>query len=131
MHMTVWKARICLPNTYIFVSGGQFNYANVYFTRAVSNTGIVILLGTDTTYISFRAGIARAYGLEGADWILHSVQTGSGAHLASYPEGTVCDFLGRVKRQKREADYSPPSSAKVNNGVAIPPLSHLTSWRGA
>jgi hypothetical protein len=36
-----------------------------------------------------------------------------------------------VKRPGREADHSPPSSAKVKNGEAILPLLHTTSWRGA
>jgi hypothetical protein len=30
-----------------------------------------------------------------------------------------------VKRQRREADQSPPSSAEVKNGGAIPPLPHV------
>jgi hypothetical protein len=47
--------------------------------------------------------------------LLYSVQTGSGAHQASYPMGTG------VKRSKREADHSSPSSAEVKNGGAIPP----------
>jgi hypothetical protein len=33
-----------------------------------------------------------------------------------------------VKRPRREADHSPPSSAEVKNGGAIPPLPHLPSW---
>jgi hypothetical protein len=36
-------------------------------------------------------------------------------------------FLG-VKRQVREADHSPPSSAHVKNGVAIRSLPHTSSW---
>jgi hypothetical protein len=36
-----------------------------------------------------------------------------------------------VKRQRREADHSPPSSDKVKNGGAMPPLPHKFSWRGA
>jgi hypothetical protein len=28
----------------------------------------------------------------------------------------------------RESDHSPPSSAEVKKGVAIPPLSHISSW---
>jgi hypothetical protein len=36
-----------------------------------------------------------------------------------------------VERQGHEADYSPPSSANVKNGAAIPPLPHMSSWRGA
>jgi hypothetical protein len=54
---------------------------------------------------------------QGQDFsLLHSVRTGSGAYAASYPTGTG------VKRQGREADHSPPSSAEVKNGGAIPPI---------
>jgi hypothetical protein len=42
------------------------------------------------------------------------VQTGSGAHPASYPVGTGVSSLG-VKRQGREVDHSPPSGAEVKN----------------
>jgi len=53
------------------------------------------------------------------------VQTGSGAHPASYLVGTRGSFPG-VKRSEREADYSPPSSAKVKNAWSYnftPPIS--------
>jgi hypothetical protein len=40
-------------------------------------------------------------------------------------------FSRGLKRLKLEADHSPPSNAKVNNGGVIPPLSHTSSWRGA
>jgi hypothetical protein len=33
-----------------------------------------------------------------------------------------------VKRPGREGDHSPPSSAEVKNGLAIPSLSHMSSW---
>jgi hypothetical protein len=33
-----------------------------------------------------------------------------------------------VKRLGREADHSPPSSAEVKNGGAIPPLPTMSSW---
>jgi hypothetical protein len=36
-----------------------------------------------------------------------------------------------VKRPGRAADHSPPSSAKVKNTGAIPPLPHTPSWYGA
>jgi hypothetical protein len=52
--------------------------------------------------------------------LLRSVQAGSGALPASYPIGTGGLSLG-VKRQERESDHSPPSSAEVKNGRAIPP----------
>jgi hypothetical protein len=40
-------------------------------------------------------------------------------------------FSPGLKRQGREADHSPPSSAEVKNGGAIPPLPHTSSWHGA
>jgi hypothetical protein len=42
--------------------------------------------------------------------------------LALYP---------KVKRQKREAKHSPPSSSEVKNGGAIPPLSYMSHWHSA
>jgi hypothetical protein len=33
-----------------------------------------------------------------------------------------------IKRPGREADHSPPSSAEVKNGGAIPPLLRMPSW---
>jgi hypothetical protein len=36
-----------------------------------------------------------------------------------------------AKRQGREADYSPPSSTKVKNGGAIPPLPEKCNLTGA
>jgi hypothetical protein len=59
-----------------------------------------------------------------------SVQTGSGADPASCPMGTVGSFPG-VKRQGREAVHSPPSSAEVKNGGAVPPLPRMPSWYSA
>jgi hypothetical protein len=35
-----------------------------------------------------------------------------------------------VKRQGREADHSPPCSAKVKKGRAVVPLPNTSSWRG-
>jgi hypothetical protein len=43
------------------------------------------------------------------------VQTGSGAHPASYPMGTGGSFPGGKARPGRDADHSPPSSAEVKN----------------
>jgi hypothetical protein len=34
-----------------------------------------------------------------------------------------------VKRPGREGDHSPPASAEVKNGGAIPALPHTSSWR--
>jgi hypothetical protein len=43
------------------------------------------------------------------------VQTGSGAHPASYPMGTGGPFPGGKERPGRDADHSTPSSAEVKN----------------
>jgi hypothetical protein len=43
------------------------------------------------------------------------VQTGSGAHPASYTMGTGGPFPGGKARPGRDADHSPPSSAEVVN----------------
>jgi hypothetical protein len=43
------------------------------------------------------------------------VQTGSGAHPASYAIGTGGPFSGGKARPGRDADHSPPSSAEVLN----------------
>jgi hypothetical protein len=48
--------------------------------------------------------------------VFHNVQTGSGAHPASYPVGTIGSFF------RREGDHSPPYSAEVKNSGAITPL---------
>jgi hypothetical protein len=63
--------------------------------------------------------------------LLHSFQTGSGAHLASYITGTGELFHAGVKRSGREAENSPPPSAEVKNDGAMPPLPLTASWRGA
>jgi hypothetical protein len=36
-----------------------------------------------------------------------------------------------LKRQGREADHSPPSSAEVKNGGDVPPFPRMSLWRGA
>jgi hypothetical protein len=43
------------------------------------------------------------------------VQTGSEAHPASCTVGTGGPFAGGIARPGRDADHSPPSSAKVVN----------------
>jgi hypothetical protein len=41
------------------------------------------------------------------------------------------DLSAKVKRQGREPDHSPPSSAEVKNGRLVPPLPQTSSWRDA
>jgi hypothetical protein len=59
-------------------------------------------------------------------YLLHSVQTSSGAYPSSYPMGTGAFFMG-VKRSRHEADHSPPPSVEVKNGGVIPLLPHMSS----
>jgi hypothetical protein len=69
--------------------------------------------------------IVSDYGLEGRGSISDRgrgfssnlcVQTGSGAHPASYTVGTAGFFPGGKSRPGRDADHSPPSSAEVRKG---------------
>jgi hypothetical protein len=56
----------------------------------------------------------------------HDIQTGSGAHLTSYPMGTGGSFR-EAKRPGRETDQSPPSSAEVKQAwsyTSTPPIRH-------
>jgi hypothetical protein len=62
--------------------------------------------------------------------LLHSVHSSSEAHPAFYTRGTGALFPG-IKRQGREANHSPLSSAEVKNARAIPPLPHVSSWCSA
>jgi hypothetical protein len=57
----------------------------------------------------------------------HRVQTGSETHSASYPMGTGGSF-----RPGREADHSPPSSAKVKECMELYlPSPNTSSWLGS
>jgi hypothetical protein len=61
--------------------------------------------------------------VQGQDFfLLHSVQTGSETHAASYPMGNRGSFPWGVTRPGRVADHLPLSSAEVKNGIAIFPL---------
>jgi hypothetical protein len=57
--------------------------------------------------------------------LLHSIQTSSEAHPASYPAGTGGLSL------RYDANHSLPSSAQVKNDAAVPLHSpHTSSWHG-
>lgn len=78
---------------------------------------------------------ATGYGLGGCGSLpgrtkefslLHSNQTGPGAHTATYPNETG-DTAPGLQRSLCEADDSLASSVEVENGGALPP-SHTSSW---
>jgi hypothetical protein len=86
-------------------------------------------------------GTALGYGLDsqGSKVLLpagnfslhHCIQTGSGAHPASYPMVSGALSLG-VKRLGCEADHSPPPSAKVKERLELYHHSPNTPpWCGA
>jgi hypothetical protein len=80
------------------------------------------------------AGIATGYGLDypgsipcRQDFLLYVVQTVSEAPTQPPIEWIPGVISAGVKRPGHEADRSPPSSAEVRNGGAIPPLPHRAS----
>jgi hypothetical protein len=57
------------------------------------------------------------------------IQTGSGAHPASYPMGTGGPFPGGKARPGRDANHSPPCSAEVKFEKELYLLSpHAPPW---
>jgi hypothetical protein len=83
----------------------------MYLTSCGSSSSIVSDYGLDDWAIEVRSPT-------GAEDFSSSpcVQTGSGAHPASYPPmGTRGSFPGGKARPGRDADHSPPSSAEVKN----------------
>jgi hypothetical protein len=66
-----------------------------------------------TTLRAGRSGVRNPVGTRRFS-PLHSVETGSGAHLALHSIGTGALAPG-VKQSRREIDHSPPSCAEVKN----------------
>jgi hypothetical protein len=83
------------------------------FKNHDSSVGIVLGYRLDDrgSRVRFPAG-ARSFSLH------HHVQNSSGAHSVSCLMGTKVSFPGG-KAAGREADHSPPSSAKVNEWVEL------------
>jgi hypothetical protein len=91
------------------------------FSLTVSSVGIVT-----GCIAGFRFTVGARYFS-----LLHSAQTGSGAHPASCPMDTGGSFPGGKAVSGRETDHSFPSSAEVKKAGAIPPLPHTSSRCGA
>jgi hypothetical protein len=77
--------------------------------HVVRSTAILSLGIFESVYISGWSGV-RVRAVAGNVSAHHRVQTGSRTHPASYPEALSVG----VKRPGREADHSPPSSAKIS-----------------
>jgi hypothetical protein len=84
-------------------------YQQLWRSR-VSSGSIVSDYGLDDRAIGVRSRV----GAEDFSSSLY-VQTGSGAHPASYTIGTGGPFPGGKARPGRDADHSPQSSAEVVN----------------
>jgi hypothetical protein len=74
--------------------------------RRYSSVGIAIEYGPDDRRVGFRVPVGWR------TFLLHVVQTGSGAYPASYPVGSTGSFPGG-KTAGGEADHSPPATAEV------------------
>jgi hypothetical protein len=87
-------------------------FIDTYIQRwsCVSSVSIVSDYGLDDRAI----GVRSPTGAKDFSCIL-CVQTGSGAHRASFQMGTGGPFPGRKARPGRDVDHSPPSSAEVVN----------------
>jgi hypothetical protein len=71
------------------------------------------------------AGIAMDYGQDGRGCIPVLYFT------ASRPTLRPTKWLPGVKRLRREAGQSPPSSTEIKNSGTLPPLPYMPSWLGA
>jgi ABC-type Mn2+/Zn2+ transport system permease subunit len=79
----------------------QILQASAVTTRNLCSIGVFIYFRRYDLWRNSEAGsrnssfgIATGYWLDGRDSFLGSVQTGSGAHPASYPMGTAVSFPG-------------------------------------
>jgi hypothetical protein len=137
--ITLWASAACCRDSFTFFFCIHL-FKEAHHTRLCISYAIIFSIYSTFNYTSTcdsLVGIATGYGLDGLGSIsgrvkftpLHSVQADYGAHPASY--GMCTGYLSPwVKRPGREADHTPPSSAEVKNGGAVPPLPHLSSWRG-
>jgi hypothetical protein len=95
----------------IFISQHFLNFSKIkqlYLVRSSSGS-IVSDYGLDDWAIEVRSPTVSDFSSSPC------VQTGSGAHPASYPMGTGGSFPGGKARPGRDADRSLPSSAEVKN----------------
>jgi hypothetical protein len=77
---------------------------------------------------------SAGYGLDGPGSIPGSARVFSSPQRADRPwapPSLLSNGYRGIKRQGREADHLPPSSAEVKKGGTIPPLHHTSSWHSA
>jgi hypothetical protein len=89
----------------------------IYFIATfITNRGSVVGIATGYGLDDLGVGFRVPGGFE--NFLLSSVQNGSGVHSTSCPTGTS----PAAKRPGREADHSPATSAKVTKMWIIHPL---------
>jgi hypothetical protein len=109
--------RSCLPSYTFHLRNYVTNFDK---TRYCGFTGVRDSSVGEAT--SYELDVRGSTHSRGDFSVLHSVQNGSEAHLASYPMGTGVKAAGA---------YSSPLGADVKNGGATPPLHHTSSRSGA
>jgi hypothetical protein len=95
-----------------------------YFKFRDKAVGIATGYGIGDRGVGFRVPVEQEFSL------LLVVQTGSGAHPASYPMGTGGSLL-ESKAAGHETNNSPPTSARSRKCGSIHPIPHTPSWRNA
>jgi hypothetical protein len=84
----------------------------------------VILLNVGVSSV----GMAASYDLDSRGSIPGRVEIflfSTASRQALRPTQTPVQVVLGLKQPGHETDYSPPSSAEVKNGCAIPPLPHV------
>jgi hypothetical protein len=83
-------------------------------------------------------GVAKSYGLEARGSIpgkgrmfFSTASRRALGHTQPLIQCVADDVSPGIKQQRREADHSPPSSAEVKNGGAVPSLPLTSSWCNA
>jgi hypothetical protein len=131
----------CLFSWFFQVSPSRYLYSTPASFQILSNSSsllrwyiVELLTGSGNSSVVIVTGLTTGicFPLEAGDFsfLLHSVQIDPEAHPASYQMVTG-DFSPGHEPPGHEADRSPPSSAEVKNGGAIPPPLHTSSWNGA
>jgi hypothetical protein len=105
-HFQVFITLVCVKNNHL----SHFYLLNQYDRSRGSSVSIVSDYGLDDRAI----GVQSPAGAKDFSSSL-CVQTGSGAHPASFTTGTGGPFPGGKARPGRDSDYSPLSSAEVKN----------------
>jgi hypothetical protein len=90
------------------------NYTHIinFYERYTYFVGAAVAQAVQCLTTGWTIGVRSPTGAEDFSSSL-CVQTGSEAHLASYPVGTGGPFPGGKARPGHDADHPPPSSAEV------------------